>query len=164
MLLLPLLSGCEFDVKPMDILSLENRSRSNDALACAMGVCAVPADIESPVYAVSIEELLTIAKAVIDSEPRTKYIAMDEKLKQLVFVQRSRIFRFPDTIWLQAVQTDTGSSVILYSRSNYGNSDLGTNKRRIRAWLTKLTERIEKPGTGNYPSASPAAASFAFRR
>jgi uncharacterized protein (DUF1499 family) len=74
---------------------------------------------------------------------------MDEKLKQLVFVQRSRIFRFPDTVWLQAVQTDTGSSVILYSRSNYGNSDLGTNKRRIRAWLTKLTERIEKPGTGN---------------
>ena len=148
-LIVPLLSGCEFDVTPMDIRTLEERTKSNDALACPAGLCRVDADFESPSFAVSVEELLKIAEKVIGDEPRTKLVAQDENLQQLVFVQRSRIFRFPDTIWIQGVRTGTGSTVIIYSRSNYGESDLGVNKKRVRAWLEKLTSQIRAPGTGD---------------
>jgi len=148
-LIVPLLSGCEFDVTPMDIRTLEERTKSNDALACPAGLCRVDADFESPSFAVSVEELLKIAEKVIGDEPRTKLVAQDENLQQLVFVQRSRIFRFPDTFWIQGVRTGTGSAIIIYSRSNYGESDLGVNKKRVRAWLTKLTGQIQASGTGN---------------
>lgn len=148
-LTVPLLSGCEFDVTPMDIRTLQERTKSNDALACTAGQCVVAADFESPAFAVSVDELLRITEKVIGDEPRTTLVAKDKNLRQLVFVQRSRIFRFPDTVWIQGVQIDTGSSVIIYSRSNYGESDLGVNKKRVKAWLAKLTERIKAPGTGN---------------
>jgi uncharacterized protein (DUF1499 family) len=148
MLFIPLLSGCEFDATPMDIRSLDKRTESNDALACAAGLCAVAADFESPAFAVSVEEFLTIAETVVVAEDRTKIVAKDKKLQQLVFVQRSRILRFPDTIWIQGVKTDTGTALIIYSRSNYGESDFGVNKRRVGEWLAKLTERIETRRTG----------------
>jgi len=148
-LIVPLLSGCEFDVTPMDIRTLEERTKSNDALACPAGLCRVDADFESPSFAVSVEELLKIAEKVIGDEPRTQLVAQDENLQQLVFVKRSRIFRFPDTVWIQGVRTGTGSAIIIYSRSNYGESDLGVNKKRVRAWLTKLTGQIQASGTGN---------------
>lgn len=143
-LIVPLLSGCEFDVTPIDIRALQERTKSNDALACTAGLCIVTADFESPPFAVSVDELLRIAETVIGNEPRTTLVAKDKNLRQLVFVQRSRIFRFPDTVWIQGIQIDTGSSVIIYSRSKYGLSDLGVNKKRVRVWLTKLTERIHQ--------------------
>ena len=148
-LFIPFLSGCEFDVTPMDIRTLQERTKSNDALACSARLCVVPADFESPAFTVSVEELLKITESVIGAEPRTTIVARDQDLQQLVFVQRSRIFRFPDTVWIQGVKTDTGSSVIIYSRSNYGESDLGVNKKRVQAWLAKLTERIKVSGTTN---------------
>jgi len=133
----------------MDIRTLQERTTSNDALACPAGLCGVDADFESPSFAVSVEDLLKITEKVIGDEPRTKLVAQDESLPQLVYVQRSRIFRFPDTVWIQGVTTDTGSSIIIYSRSNYGESDLGVNKKRVQAWLAKLTERIKGSDTTN---------------
>ena len=133
----------------MDIRTLQERTKSNDALACPAGLCGVDADFESPLFAVSVEDLLKIAEKVIGEQPRTKLVAKDQNLQQLVFVQRSRIFRFPDTVWIQGVRTGTGSAIIIYSRSNYGESDLGVNKKRVRAWLTKLTGQIQASGTGN---------------
>jgi uncharacterized protein (DUF1499 family) len=148
-LFIPLLSGCEFDVNPMDIRTLAERSSSNDALACPAGICAVPADFDSPAFAVPVEQLLTIAESVIGAEPRTKIVAKDMDMPQIVFVQRSRILQFPDTVWVQGVKSGTGSSVIIFSRSNYGDLDLGVNRRRVRDWLGKLTQRIETAGPGN---------------
>lgn len=143
-----MLSGCKFDATTMDLRSLDKRTESNDALACAAGLCSVPADFESPAYTVSVEKLLRITESVIAAEPRTKIVARDQKLQQLVFVQRSRIFRFPDTVWIQGVKAGTGSTLIIYSRSNYGESDLGVNKKRLEKWLAKLTEQIETPKIG----------------
>lgn len=133
----------------MDIRSLDQRSTSNDALACPAGICSVPADFDSAVFPLPVNEVLTIVETVIGNEPRTKLVAKEEELQQRVFVQRSRIFRFPDTIWIQALSRGGGTALIMYSRSNYGDSDLGVNKRRVEKWMTKLTERLQKPGAGN---------------
>lgn len=134
----------------MDIRALETRSMPHDALACPVGISRVPVDIECPDFAVSETELLTGIQALISAEPRTKFVAHNDALRQLVFVQRSRLFRFPDTIWIQVVNpVDPGDNVslIIYSRSNYGYWDLGVNKRRVRRWLAKLAEQIETTAT-----------------
>ena len=127
----------------MDIRSLRTRSAPHDALACPAGVCCIPADFESPDFAVPEAELLTAVQALISAAPRTIFVAKDDTLRQLVFVQRSRIFRFPDTIWIQTVNRGPDTSLIIYSRSNYGYWDFGVNKRRVRNWLAKLTKQIE---------------------
>lgn len=132
----------------MDIRTLETRTAKNDALACPPGACRVPADFESPDFAVTEQELMTQVQALITAEPRTKQVAQDDTLQQLVFVQRSRVFRFPDTIWIQAEKRGAGSSIIVYSRSNYGDSDLGVNKKRVGEWLAKISEAVGKPNAG----------------
>lgn len=148
-LLVPLLAGCEVEMKAMDIRTLETRTSSNDALACPVGVCRVTADFVSPDFAVAEQDLMTKVQALVAAEPRTKLVAKDEALQQLVFVQRSRVFRFPDTIRIQVVKRGAGSSIIIYSRSNYGDSDLGVNKKRVGEWLAKISAVIGTPDSGN---------------
>jgi uncharacterized protein (DUF1499 family) len=82
------------------------------------------------------------AKAVIRAEPRTELVGSDPNLNQLVFVQRSALLRFPDTIWIQGASLDTGATIIIYSRSNYGYSDLGVNRDRVRIWLARIEHAI----------------------
>lgn len=147
MLFFPLIAGCESEVTTVDIRTLATRSANHDALACPVGLCRIPADYESPDFAVTVEELMTKIQALIEEEPRTKLVQENDTLNQLVFVQRSRFFRFPDTVRIQAVKRGSGSSIIIYSRSNYGASDLGVNKKRVDEWLTKLTKNIETLAT-----------------
>lgn len=140
--LVPLLAGCEIEATKMDIRTLETRTKSNDALACPADTCRVPADFESPDFAISERELLSKVQAIIAAEPRTELVEQDETLMQLVFVQRSRVFRFPDTVWIQAVKRGSNTSIVIYSKSNVGDSDLGVNKKRVRNWLTKISDGI----------------------
>jgi len=67
---------------------------------------------------------------------------------RLVLVQRSLIFRFPDTITVQVFpQTEGGSTLAIYSRSNYGRSDLGVNKARVQRWLGLIAAQVAgQPG------------------
>lgn len=127
----------------MDIRLLETRSSAHDALVCPEELRHVPADFDSPAFAVSGYDLISVVEALISPEPRTRLVAKDATLQQLVFVQRSRIFRFPDTIWFQAVERGSETAILIYSRSNYGYWDLGVNRRRVRRWLAKLTVQIE---------------------
>ena len=65
------------------------------------------------------------------------------ELRQSVFVQRTALLRFPDTVWVQLVALDAeSSSLAIYSRSNYGYGDFGVNERRVRAWLAAIAEGI----------------------
>ena len=87
-------------------------------------------------------ELMARAEAQISAEPRTQFIGKNDRLRQLIFVQRSRIFKFLDTIWIQAVDRGSDTSILIYSRSSYGYWDLGANRRRVHRWLLKLGENI----------------------
>ena len=133
----------------MDIRTLETRSTPHDALACPTGSCRVPADFESPDFAVAERDLMMKVQALIAKQPRTRLVAKDEALQQIIFVQRSRVFRFPDTIWIQPAAQGAETSIIIYSRSNYGYWDLGVNKRRVRKWLAKISAVIGTPNSGN---------------
>jgi len=45
---------------------------------------------------------------------------------------------YPDAISVKAVQTGDRTGLMLWSRSRYGQSDLGVNQARIERWLTAL--------------------------
>ncbi|MBL4544816.1 MAG: DUF1499 domain-containing protein [Oceanicaulis sp.] len=57
---------------------------------------------------------------------------------QIELVQRSKLFRFPDYITAQAFETQGGAALAIYSRAVIGYSDMGVNRKRIKAWLESL--------------------------
>lgn len=141
LMLLALLPGCSLDVKKSETIDLRNVERShspNDALACPPRLCRAEADFESPIFQTTKTELINQARKLITAEPRTTLVGSNPTFNQLVFIQRSRLFGFPDTIWIQGASVDSRASFIIYSRSNYGYWDLGVNRERIRNWLDKL--------------------------
>ena len=121
-----------------DLRNVGRSERPNDALACPANVCAAPAEFDVPSFPETAGQLLQRAEAIFPAEPRTKLIARYENPDRLVFVQRSLIFRFPDTVWVQAVDVEDGASLIIYSRSNYGFWDIGVNRRRVRRWVSRI--------------------------
>ena len=81
------------------------------------------------------QQLYAAVRRVALAQPRSfAHIAYDDRL-QAHFVARSAVFNFPDLI---AVQVTPESDLILWSRSVYGESDLGVNRKRLLAWLAAL--------------------------
>ncbi len=101
-------------------------------------MCSATPDMKPSPFAVGAEQLFEIARKVISAQPRTELVAQDPDLGQMVFVQRSRIFGFADTIWIQTVDLEPEASLIVYSRSNFGFWDLGVNRRRVSTWLSEI--------------------------
>lgn len=128
-----------------DLRNVERSRRPNDALACSAGMCAAAAEFEIPVFPMTAVQLRQRAGEILSAEPRTTLIAKIENPARLVFVQRSRICRFPDTVRVQAVDVDEGASLIIYSRSDYGFWDIGVNRRRVQRWLSKLKTALMSP-------------------
>lgn len=136
--LLSLAGACTMSSTTRDLREIDRTSAPNDALACPPGVCKAEVDIESPLFAIRPERLREIVRRVISSQARTEIVEEHADREQLVFVQRSRLFGFRDTIWIETVDLDPHASVIIYSRSNVGFWDLGVNLRRVRAWLAAV--------------------------
>ena len=60
---------------------------------------------------------------------------------------RSAVFNFPDLVTAQTNDVGPDSStLVLYSRSVYGYSDLGVNRQRLNAWLAALQSKINHFG------------------
>lgn len=140
--LLLLTAACAAETVPQDLRELQRADSPNDALACPLRTCKAAADIESPVYAVAPDDLMQALRRAIEAEPRTELAAEAAALNQVVYVQRSALFRFPDTVWVQPVALSDGASVIIYSRSNYGYGDFGVNRERVERWLSLLEESL----------------------
>jgi uncharacterized protein (DUF1499 family) len=136
------MAACSFTVTTMDLREIERTRSPNDAFACPVGLCRAQPDFDSPMFSVDKKQLLEKAKTVITEEPRTELVGENPALDQLVFVQRSAIFGFPDTVWIQGANVGARTSIIVYSRSNYGYWDMGVNSSRVRAWLETLNRSI----------------------
>jgi uncharacterized protein (DUF1499 family) len=94
----------------------------------------------SPVFAPPPADLLAAVRRIALAEPRTTLMSEDAAARQLELVQRSKVFRFPDFITIEAVAVDAGGSALaLYSRARYGIRDFGVNRMRIERWLAALT-------------------------
>ena len=79
-------------------------------------------------------------------QPRTFLAAEYPAERQAHFVARSAVFNFPDLITAQVSEAGADhSTLVLYSRSVYGYSDLGVNRRRLDDWLAALRARLNHP-------------------
>ena len=66
-------------------------------------------------------------------------VASDDTRLHDRFVVRSRFLRFPDTVDVEIVPSDAEHATLaVYSRSQLGGFDFGTNLRRVRALLEAL--------------------------
>jgi uncharacterized protein (DUF1499 family) len=134
---------------PMDMARIERPASPNTALAGP----AVPGkdtattpDIATPTYDVPATRLFAAIRAVAAAQPRTFLAADYPDRLQDHWVARSAVFNFPDLVTVQVVaQGENASTLVLYSRSVYGHSDLGVNQRRLHVWLAALNTTMLPP-------------------
>jgi uncharacterized protein (DUF1499 family) len=126
----------------MDVAHISRPATPNTALAAPADFTPAP-DITTPTYPVSADRLFALARAVAEAQPRTFQAALFAGQRQLHYVVRSALFNFPDLVMVQVQPESADSSdLILYSRSVYGESDLGVNRKRAEAWLAALQTKL----------------------
>ena len=109
----------------------------NYFLACPKKFCNIKADMTPPVYPVSIDYLKKKWSDAISKEAR--WTLLSEEGDQMAYIQRSAVFRFPDFIHVQFYSLSPNSSTLaILSRSKYGCSDFGVNKKRVNRLLNRL--------------------------
>jgi uncharacterized protein (DUF1499 family) len=124
--------------QPMDIAAIVRPAGPNTALAAPAGFNPPP-DIVTVPSAVPPERLFALILDVAAGQARTYRAASYPDRLQAHYVARSAVFNFPDLIMVQVEPHGPDrSDLILYSRSVYGRSDLGVNRKRIETWLAAL--------------------------
>jgi uncharacterized protein (DUF1499 family) len=114
----------------------------NTALAAPQGFNPPP-DIATPPFDVSADRLFAAVQQTAAAQPRTYQAAAYPDQLQAHYVARSELFNFPDLILVQVVRdAPERSGLIVYSRSVYGRSDLGVNRKRVATWLAALQARL----------------------
>jgi uncharacterized protein (DUF1499 family) len=129
----------------MDVTHIERPATPNTALAAPAGFTPTP-DIVTPTYALPPDRLFAIARTVAGAEPRTYQAADFAAHRQVHYVVRSAAFNFPDLVTVQVLPAaPDGAALVLWSRSVYGESDLGVNRKRVAAWLAGIDAAIKLP-------------------
>jgi uncharacterized protein (DUF1499 family) len=131
----------------LDFRNLQRSGKPNDALAVPPDWDRADADLRTASFAVPADQLRAAVERVAQSEPRTSLTRRDDAAGQLEFVQRSRIFRFPDTVTVAVYDSGAGTSTLaLYSRAKVGYSDMGVNRARLQRWLDRLRLELMQGG------------------
>lgn len=129
----------------MDFSALVLHEKPNQYLVCNTDICPkAEAHREAPVFDMPAAALRDAWTKMVAAQPRTQHLESDAAQLADEYVQRSALFRYPDFVSVRFVDlSDGGSTVAIYSRSKYGHSDLGVNKKRIDAWLEQLSKEVE---------------------
>jgi uncharacterized protein (DUF1499 family) len=110
----------------------------NSFLACPPGYCAAAA-APSPVFALPAERLADVWRRMLAAEPEVFPVASDPEAHRFTVIQRTRLLHFPDIVTVEFVALGPDrSSLAVYSRARYGRGDLGTNRKRVMRWLSRL--------------------------
>lgn len=124
----------------IDFRELRLSRKPNQYLMTPPAFCpnAIP-HRESPVFERSADDLMTRFMAVASAAPNVRLLERDNERRQVELVQRSALFRFPDDISAAFLALeDGGSTLAVYSRSRFGYSDFGVNRRRVEDWTWRL--------------------------
>ncbi|MGP1397399.1 MAG: DUF1499 domain-containing protein [Inquilinaceae bacterium] len=127
----------------IDFTTLRPGDKPNRYLVCPPGLGVVAPDEASPVFDLPVD---TLERRWFDMTARQKRVtrtAADPTLRQYTFVQRSRILGFPDVITVRFIPLDDATSTLaVFSRSRYGHTDFGVNRKRVQAWLAALRAKV----------------------
>lgn len=131
-------------VPVIDFATLQRADTPNQYLMCPSKFCPAYIDDLPPDYAASVAEVRAAWETLLKSEPRVKELRRDPLGRQIDYVQRSRLMRFPDLITIRFIELGEGkTTVAIYSRSIYGERDMGVNKARIRDWIGRLNTMLK---------------------
>ncbi len=118
---------------------LQLTSKPNQYLVCPEELCTAVAHREAAVYEVSATELHGHWQSLITRESGVTFLSGNDQSLYYDYEVRTRLLRFPDTVTVWFIPISLArSSLAVYSRSHYGYSDGGANKRRVDAWLAEL--------------------------
>ena len=87
-------------------------------------------------------KLKNILINIIYVSQRVKFVKYKKNHYQ--FVQKSKVFRFPDIIDVKFLKLDGYVSFIIYSRSKYGLFDFSMNKNRVENWINQLNSKLNE--------------------
>ena len=120
-------------------------------LACPPGYCGAGEAVASPIFEMSWAQLRDGWRRIVAAEPGVVEVAADGQRRRSVYIAHSAMFGFPDIVTVEFVALDPfRSGIALYSRSRYGRSDFGANRRRVEGWLARLQQeaRAQPHGRG----------------
>ena len=124
-------------------------SKDNWYLVCPKGYCSkAEPNRQSPIYPVSEQTLRTALLKMIDG---MKNVTVQQRTATaLELVVRTPLIGWPDRVSIQILPSGgNNSTLLIYSRSYYGASDFGANRRRIEAWLNELDSVLQSSGVNN---------------
>jgi uncharacterized protein (DUF1499 family) len=129
----------------LDFSALVLASSPNQYLVCPTDFCQkAEAHLESPVYGISAKVLKDVWFKVVDQQPRITIAQTDDKALKYKIVQRTALVRFPDNIHVEFLSLKKNKSTLaVYSKSVYGRSDFGVNKKRINNWLDLVQAEVD---------------------
>jgi uncharacterized protein (DUF1499 family) len=131
------------DVPVIDFATLQRGPDPNQYLLCPKGMCAAETDGEAPAFNVPIEQLQVAWDEMLAEQPRLQVLRRDVTNRQIDYVQRTPLLRFPDLITVRFVPIDdTHSTVAIYSRSVWGKGDMGVNRARVQEWLARVQAKL----------------------
>jgi uncharacterized protein (DUF1499 family) len=129
------------EIKPFDFSSLVPGPKPNQFLVCPADYCAVNPQMISPTFTVTADALRQRWVTMIEAQPRIEAGTVDDQAMQYDYIQRSAVILYPDSITVRFIELENGGSTLaIYSRSHYGNSDFGVNENRVKAWLAALVD------------------------
>jgi uncharacterized protein (DUF1499 family) len=122
----------------VDPATTQRTGYPNDYLIAPPGATSARPDELAQVHSLSPQELLRRFDSVALDQPRTRRVAGSPEEGRVTYVQRSRVFGFPDYISVRAVEAPGGAALIVWSRSRFGFGDFGVNRARVEDWIAKL--------------------------
>ncbi|MDO9708412.1 DUF1499 domain-containing protein [Paracraurococcus lichenis] len=128
---------------PLDFRALRLPSSPNTCLAATAG--AHPeAQITIPPLPVDADAAWPVLLRVGDAQPRHFRYGQWPERRQAQWVARTPLMNWPDIVTAELIPGGPHSGLLLYSRSLFGHSDLGTNRRRVEAWLAALDAALRR--------------------
>ncbi len=129
------LTGCHKTMRPIHFNHLVLPSTPNYALAAYAGF-PTPSHFVVKTYPIPQKELAEKLIDTLKDMPRIQSVKEDNKNYEYTFIQRTKFIRFPDWIDVKVYSIDDHTSTfVMLSRSQYGYSDFGVNKKRIQNFL-----------------------------
>lgn len=134
----------------------QKQPRHNDWLLRPHGAALNGADGIAGVYGVDSASLTLHLQQTALAEPRTMVLAGDTHLGFITLVQRSKWMGFPDAITIMAQDIGPDRSTLsVWSRSRYGDSDFGVNRARVTRWLDASAIFLIDPPVDPHAASAP---------
>jgi uncharacterized protein (DUF1499 family) len=131
--------------EPVEFRSLVLPRSPNTCLAVPAGADPA-AHLATPPLPAKAATAWPVLRSLGRHFPRTYPLAEWPERRQAQWVARSALVGFPDVVAAELVERPDGTSgLFLYSRSLFGRSDFGVNRRRVEAWMAALDAALRGP-------------------